>query len=311
MLLTTLLRALLLQKYGRSDDIIAGDDGFPEFFEEFRCELEMIGKRPDILIFRKEDFQEELGLDISNYNVNSTRDYVKQAIAGIEIRSSAFLIDKYDDYMAEYIRENTIKAIELKDVILGEYRHLLDQGNKAKYIPVLNSITEESVDIITLRVPGWTATEELRELNDKLKELKKYLDNTKKRSFLSITPKVEDLKVVHRWINYFGVPHYYFQVFFDKIFAISFLDILSLLTRPDMEDELYYVEGDVRNMNKRTVKIRARSTSEIAHKVDEPDHSSVKKELARGQLLYYVVFEKGGAKLNIDSIKSLLGIAKW
>lgn len=57
MLLTTLLRALLLQKYGRSDDIIAGDDGFPEFFEEFRCELEMIGKRPDILIFRKEDFQ--------------------------------------------------------------------------------------------------------------------------------------------------------------------------------------------------------------------------------------------------------------
>jgi type II restriction enzyme len=250
-------------------------------------------------------------LDISNYNVNSTCDYVKQAIAGIEIRSSAFLIDKYDDYMAEYIRENTIKAIELKDVILGEYRHLLDQGNKAKYIPVLNSITEESVDIITLRVPGWTATEELRELNDKLKELKKYLDNTKKRSFLSITPKVEDLKVVHRWINYFGVPHYYFQVFFDKIFAISFLDILSLLTRPDMEDELYYVEGDVRNMNKRTVKIRARSTSEIAHKVDEPDHSSVKKELARGQLLYYVVFEKGGAKLNIDSIKSLLGIAKW
>ena len=43
-------------KYGKSDDIVAGEEGFDEFYEEFQQELDIIGKRPDILIFKKSDF---------------------------------------------------------------------------------------------------------------------------------------------------------------------------------------------------------------------------------------------------------------
>lgn len=82
-------------KYGKSDDLIAGDEGFDEFYQEFQNELDTIGKRPDLLIFKKTDFNDQLGYDISQIPHSTIADYVKKAIAGIEVRSSAFLIDRY------------------------------------------------------------------------------------------------------------------------------------------------------------------------------------------------------------------------
>ncbi|MCA6069826.1 MAG: AccI family restriction endonuclease [Endomicrobium sp.] len=43
-------------KYGKSDDLVAGEDWFDKFFQEFQNELDTIGKRPDILIFNKKNF---------------------------------------------------------------------------------------------------------------------------------------------------------------------------------------------------------------------------------------------------------------
>ena len=43
-------------KYGRDDDIIAGEEGFKQFYESYQDELDIIGKRPDILIFEKKRF---------------------------------------------------------------------------------------------------------------------------------------------------------------------------------------------------------------------------------------------------------------
>lgn len=51
-------------KYGKSDAIVAGEPGFDKFFQEFQEELDTIGKRPDLLIFRKDDYVEEWGPDI-------------------------------------------------------------------------------------------------------------------------------------------------------------------------------------------------------------------------------------------------------
>lgn len=77
-------------RYGKSDDLIAGDEGFNKFYNEFQDELDTIGKRPDLLIFKKEDFDSSIGLDISKINHSIIDDYVKKAVAGLEIRSSAF-----------------------------------------------------------------------------------------------------------------------------------------------------------------------------------------------------------------------------
>ena len=124
---------------------------------------------------------------------------------------------------------------------------------------------------------------------------------------MSITPKVEDIKVVHKWINTFNVPHYYVQVFFDKIYGISFRHILELLSQPDLEGDKYTIEGDIKNQNKLTVKIPFQNGVCIAQAVAEPSHHSVRKELDKGRLLFYVKFDGGEAfldKHNFDSLFS-------
>lgn len=66
-------------KYGKSDDIVAGEEGFDKFYEEFQQELDTIGKRPDILIFKKSDFNQTLGNDISKLPYQEIDDYVKKS----------------------------------------------------------------------------------------------------------------------------------------------------------------------------------------------------------------------------------------
>ena len=45
----------------------------------------------------------------------------------------------------------------------------------------------------------------------------------------SFTVKVEDLKIVYRWIERFEKPQMYCQVFFDSMFAIDFLEIFEII----------------------------------------------------------------------------------
>ena len=74
-------------QYGRSDSISAGDEGFADFYTEYQRELNTIGKRPDLLIFKSSDFP-NMDVDIEN------DDHVKKAIVALEVRSSSFLIEK-------------------------------------------------------------------------------------------------------------------------------------------------------------------------------------------------------------------------
>ncbi len=295
-------------KYGKSDDLIAGDPGFATFFKEFQEELDTIGKRPDILIFKKEDYDDVLGKDISHIPHEQIDNYVRKAIAGIEVRSSAFLIDRYEDEMQSRTKQFTQMALSLKEQILRDYCDLLNTVSRKSYINVLNNLNEETLCIADFKVPGWNSSERLSELNNLFKELKNAIKEVHKRSYLSITPKVEDLKVVYKWVEKFNVPHYYFQVFFDKVYGISFKNILEIISNPDNEPDIFSVESDVKNQNKTTIKIKAKKGTEVAYKVDEPSHKSVRKELARGRLLFYVTFEGGVAYLDVENMKSILNI---
>ncbi|MGE4296163.1 MAG: AccI family restriction endonuclease, partial [Campylobacterales bacterium] len=107
-------------KYGKSDNLVAGDDGFDSFYQEFQNELDTIGKRPDLLIFRKSDFDSGLGFDISQISHEAITGYVKKAIAGIEVRSSAFLIDKYEAAMQVKTEKFSQIALRIRDKIFAE-----------------------------------------------------------------------------------------------------------------------------------------------------------------------------------------------
>lgn len=79
-------------KYGKSDTIIAGQDGFKEFYEQYQDELDAVGKKPDVLVFRKNVVGKA---DISMMDIQEHAGVVGNAVIGIEIRSSSFLAKKY------------------------------------------------------------------------------------------------------------------------------------------------------------------------------------------------------------------------
>jgi len=283
---------------------VAGDEGFEQFFNDYQNELDTIGKRPDILLFKKSDFDEKLGYDISSRKSSEIGNYVSKAIAGIEVRSSAFLINKYTEEAQRIVIENTDRAIELKDEVLSNYIDLLEQ-KRPELIDILQQLNETSVRTLDFRTTSWRSSQRLQDLSLKLSEIKKCLKTIQKRNSLSITPKVEDLKVVHKWIMTYNVPHYYVQVFFDRVYGISFRHILELISNPDLEDEKYFIEQDTKNQNKTTIKIPSQDGICLAQAVTEPNHHSVRKELSKGRLLFYVKFDGGEAfidKHNFDSL---------
>jgi type II restriction enzyme len=292
-------------KYGKSDNLIAGQEGFEDFYEQFQNELDTIGKRPDLLLFKKSDYLPDLGLDISHICHEKILDYVKKAIAGIEVRSSAFLIDQYDDEMKART-ENSIKiALEIRDKILKEYADILSEPLWENHLEILKEIKPQTLAVIDFKLPKWRSTKELSQL---LKQLRQEIKKIQKRDYLSITPKVEDIKVVYKWIKTFNVPHFYFQVFFDKVYGISFQKILELISNPDNEGTIFSIEADTKNQNKTTIKINSKASTIIASKIDEPFHESVRKQLNKGRLLFYVTFKQGNAYLDIKNFKQLLDL---
>ncbi len=293
-------------KYGKSDDIVAGDEGFEDFFIAYQAELDTIGKRPDILLFKKEDFDTSLGYDISRFSGNRIDSYVRKAIVGIEVRSSAFLINKYNSEANRVIEENTAEVIRIRDIVVSDYMDLLEQ-KRPELIPLLLQLDAVSVRSIDYRVPTWHSSLRLQELSSHLSAMKKCLKTIQKRNSLSITPKVEDLKVVHKWIMTYDVPHFYAQVFFDKIYGISFKQIMELVSDPNKEDEKYFIEQDSKNQNKTTIKIPAQDCICLAQTVSEPYHTSVRKELNKGRLLFYVKFDGGQAILDNREFEELFG----
>ena len=300
----------LAVKYGKSDDLVAGEAGFDEFYREFQNELDTIGKRPDLLVFRKSDFVAEWGYDISHLPHERITEYVKKAVAGIEVRSSAFLIDRYEEAMKTRAKKFTAIALETKEKILAEYLDVLSTPKREKYIDLLKSISVKTLSITDFRVPGWRSDERQVQVNELFIRLKSAIKEIQKRDYLSITPKVEDIKVVYKWIETFYVPHLYFQVFFDKVYGISFEQILQIISKPNNDGDIYSLESDIKNQNKTTIKINSKAGIEIASKVVEPDHKSVRKEMGRGRLLFYVTFQGGTAYLDIGNLTQTLGIDK-
>lgn len=222
-------------KYGKSDKIIAGDPGFKNFYLSYQNELDTIGKRPDILLYNSQSYDPQWGKDISQLPVADLQTIVPRSLAGLEIRSSAYLTKKFSP----------------KD----------------------------------------------------------------DRPFLSFTPKVEDLLVVLKWIETYGVPHYYIQVFFDAIYLIPFTKILEILgsssiTVRGIKNKKIYgtfnnlpafaIEKNPKNQYKETIHIYLNQGVLISDEIVLPGLEGKTKELEGGRLLHYVRFNGGQAKIKTN-----------
>ena len=220
-------------KYGRSDDIVAGDAEFREFYEGYQDELDSIGKKPDLLLFGS-GFANAIGLDISTKSHQEQSRYIEECRAGFEVRSSAFLVTQYEEFL---------KTRERKG-----------------------------------------------------------------RDFLSFTPKAEDVMVIYKWIENFNVPHYYIQVFFDRIYMIPFKRILEIITKPTNLNRVFYIEENAKNQFKSTVHIDIDCGVCLSEKVRPPDHHSRARILPRGRVLYHVTFSGGDAEFDKRAFLDELGL---
>lgn len=278
-------------KYGRSDSVAAGDDNFAEFYREYQREQNSIGKKPDLLIFKSCDFPKK------KVNIEND-DHVKKAVAALEIRSSSFLIEKYVTFMDGRQNNAIKKCRQIRANILdGSLGKLLKRKNKTIY-KLIEEATDETFKELDFRRPSWSSTQELSDLTELLKDLKESIKILHKRDYLSITPKMEDIALVNRWIQKYNVKHFYLQVFFDKAYVISFQDILELVSNDENEGNNFSIERDVKNQRKTTIKVNVKIGKEVIGRIDMPEHKSAMKELDRGRLLFYVTFEGGKGYLD-------------
>jgi hypothetical protein len=278
-------------EYGHSEAIAAGDDGFADFYMRYQKELNFIGKRPDILIFKVRDFPNR-SLDIEN------DEHIRRAVAALEVRSSSFLANKYAAFMRDRQQRSITRCLEIKDIIVNtELGKLLMRKSEVIY----NLISNANVDTfreLDFRCPSWSLTEDLRDLTTLLKDLKENIKTLHKRDYLSITPKMEDIALVNRWIQQYNVKHFYLQVFFDKAYIISFKDILTLVANDNNDGNNFSIERDIKNQGKTTIKINVQIGKEVLGRIDMPEHKSAMKELDRGRLLFYVTFQGGKGYLD-------------
>ena len=285
----------LAVKYGRADDVAAGDPGFPEFYANYTNELNEIGKRPDLLIFKHSDIAGDAGAALS---IDDR--IVERALAAIEVRSSSFLAQKYAAFMDNRIATATAECIRIKSELMREPLSGLLEKKSPEHYRLIRTASPDTFRALGFRSRSWLSSAELGRLSELLKRMKDQIRVLHRRDYLSITPKLEDIVFVNRWIQRFGVRHFYLQVFFDKAYVIPFEEILAIASDSEKEGAVFSVERDVKNQGKTTIKVNVAVGKELLGRIDMPRHTSAMKELDRGRLLFYVTFHGGRGYLDSD-----------
>lgn len=284
-------------KYGRSEDLVAGEPGFDRFYADYQAELGQIGKRPDVLLFERERLSRHnlLRTDISTLPLQELDEIVPYAKAAIEVRSSAFLSRQYEE-------ASTTEVCALREQIAAGCAQLRNEFAEELHIYGADWLTyaENWLRGDDAGKPpkafARRSTVTLQRISELTRHIKGCVKQLSQRRFLSITPKAEDLSLVYRWLQRYGVPHHYCQVFFDRAVLISFERILELISDPERENIDFFVEADTKNQGKVTFKIDTGLGMELINDIDLPAHHSAMKRLPKGRLLFYVQFEPSSAK---------------
>lgn len=118
----------------------------------------------------------------------------------------------------------------------------------------------------------------------------------------SFTVKVEDLRVVFRWIEVVGVRQIYAQVFFDSCYAIDIATIFETIASQDTKK--FKIETPEKSQSKATIMIPITQGSRIGTFEQSPEFAVEVRETRTGRVDAYV--RPTGGLLNIDCDKLLL-----
>lgn len=123
--------------------------------------------------------------------------------------------------------------------------------------------------------------------------------------FLSFTPKSEDIRAVLRWIEVYGVRHFYAQVFFDEVYPISFEKILMIISR-GQERGVFRVAKNPKSQMKTTFHINVDQGLKIGVVAAMPEHRSKVFETNHGRMIHSVEFSNGTIELDLDPVRRIL-----
>ena len=111
----------------------------------------------------------------------------------------------------------------------------------------------------------------------------------------SFTVKVEDLKIVYRWIEQHGIDQIYCQVFFDSVFAINILRIFEII---GSGGKGFKIETPAKSQEKATIFIPITSGIQVGSFTDQPTFEVEHKMTELGRHDVYVLPKGGHILIN-------------
>lgn len=164
----------------------------------------------------------------------------------------------------------------------------------------ISDLTQKSTEELTDLVRKASAAIEVRSSKVealhymKVKADRKAGKKLNDKDFLSFTVKIEDLRIVHRWIERHNVPQAYVQVFFDSIYALSVHEIFSIIA----SGTGFRLETPDKSQGKNTIMIPITSGTRIDAHTTMPDFAVEKRRTELGRHDAYVVPTGGATKID-------------
>jgi len=136
----------------------------------------------------------------------------------------------------------------------------------------------------------------------KVRQQQRAAGKTTARKSPSFTVKVEDLIIVYRWLERYCVTQSYFQVFFDSVFAINFLDIFTIIRSGNG----FTIEKPKKSQEKATIMIPITCGKQVGRATAMATFAAEHRVTELGRHDAYVVPKGGGIKLNKAETRNVL-----
>lgn len=136
----------------------------------------------------------------------------------------------------------------------------------------------------------------------RVRKLQKAAGNKVVQESPSFTVKVEDLIIVYRWLELFGVPQSYCQVFFDSVFAINFLHIFRIIASGGG----FKISNPDKSQGKPTIMIPITSGMQIGSGSELPRFEAEHRVTELGRHDAFVVPRGGAFSLDAGAARAVL-----
>ena len=308
--------------YGDSDEVSAEDRDFRRVYLEKIEDTRMYGKRPDLLLMSNS----YLGKNDVSLNRTLDNDNIMQdALYGVEVLSSKFEAETYRleklkkmrDTVDNKVKEHTIYYISSPD----------DETKFSDYISRRKQLDKKEEALLKLQYTSKKAKEKIENLRKKTlkierkkikvsperkkelekKALLKYKSERIVSEVLKFTVKVEDLRIVYRWMLKYKKPQIFIQVFFDSMYAINVLKIFEIIAKGKDEWPAFMkIDSPAKSQEKATIVVPITEGIKIADNISMPTFEAHETKTTLGRHDAYVIPKNGKYVLNEENLKKVL-----